>query len=122
MLAFVAVGPVVAVDLHTRLGRIDFERAATDGLGQLGGIAQLALFPLVQHEAVVVAGAVLNLLVVGINVLTDGLGRAEVERRTGYLQNLAGRNGCLVGGTEEVGIDLANLILNRRSGIGNARQ
>ena len=122
MLTFVAVCPVVRIELHAWFGGVDLHRAATDRLGDACGEAQLALLLLVEHEAVVVACAVACLLVVGIDVLSHRLGLAEVKRRVFDKPYLACRDGRLVNGQIEVCVYLAYLVVYCRGGIGNACQ
>lgn len=74
VLSFVAVGPVVAVELHAGLGGVYFHCAAADGFGYFGCEGEFAGFLLVEYEAVVVTGAVFDLFVVGINAFAHGVG------------------------------------------------
>ena len=63
----------------------------------------------------VVAGAVLDLLVVGVDVAADRLGCAEVERCAFYLADLARGDRSLVNGKIEVSIELQlNIVYGRR--------
>ena len=94
----IVIAEVVGVNLHSWLGGEHFQGSAALRFRQSGGKAQLALFALVKHKAVVVALSVLDLLVVGINVLTDGLRRAEVERRISNLQDFARGNAGSIDG------------------------
>ena len=72
---------------------------------------------LVQHVVVVIAMPELNLLIISVNLLAECLWSTEVKRCTFNLQNLTCRNSGVVGRQIEVGIDLADLILNGWSGI-----
>ena len=74
---------------------------------------------LVEYEAVVIAGTILDLFVVGINILTYSLLGAEIEWSSGHLQNLTSRNGCLVNGKIEIGIDFKQLVVDGWSRICN---
>ena len=120
MLTFVACCPVVGIDLHARLCGIHIKRATALGVSQTCGKRQLAFFLLVQNEAMVVAGTVLDLLIVGINVLANSLFRAEVERSACHFQNLSSRDGSLVDGDKEISIDQQFLVVDGRGGVGNA--
>ena len=64
----------------------------------------------------------LNLLVVGIDVLTHGLRLAEVERCSLHEADFAGGNRCVVDGEIEIGVDLTDLVVDGGSGIGDALQ
>ena len=66
----------------------------------------------------VVAVAVAYLFVVSIDVATNGLCGAEVERSALHLQNLSCRNACVVDRQVEVGIDFALKVVNGRSRVG----
>ena len=70
----------------------------------------------------VVARTVLDLLVVGINLQSESLGLTEVKRSALNLEDFSRWNTGVVDGEIEIGIDLANLVLNCRSGICNACQ
>ncbi len=70
----------------------------------------------------VVACTVLDLLVVGVDVLAERLGSAEIERCALHLQDFACGDGCVVDGDKEVGVDFANHIINRGCGVGNTGQ
>ena len=59
----------------------------------------------------------LDLLVVGINVLSEGLWLAEVEWGTLYLQDLTCWDSCRICRQIEVGVDLSNLIVDAGSRI-----
>ena len=122
VLTFVAVGPVVCVDLYTGFGGIDIHRAATVWLYDARGKRKFTLFALVQHEAMVVSGTILDLLVVGINVAANGLGGTEVERCALYFENLARGDRSLVDGQIEVSIDFADEVVDGRRGVGDAGQ
>ena len=114
------VAPVVGVHLHAWLGGIDFHRSSADGIAEACCEGELHLLLLVQHEAVVVAGPVPDLFVVGVDVLSYRLRCAEVEGCPGHLQDLARRDARLVDRDEEVGINLAYLVGNLRCGISDA--
>ena len=77
---------------------------------------------LVQHVVVVETVTKLNLLIVGVDILTESFRRAEVERCALDLQNLTRRNSGVVGWKVEVGIDLADLVVNCRGGVGGTSQ
>ena len=74
---------------------------------------------LVQHKAMVVTCSVLDLLVVSINILTYSLLCAEIKWSSGHFQDLTCRNGGLIDGEVEIGIDLKQLVVDGRGGIGN---
>ena len=69
MLSLVPVGPVVGIDLHTRLCGIDFHHASAHGIRESCGEGEFHLLFLVQHEAMVVACADAYLFVISINIL-----------------------------------------------------
>ena len=58
----------------------------------------------------------LNLLVVGINILTEGFRLTEIEGGTFYFQNLTCRDSSSICRQIEVCIDLTDLILDCRVG------
>ena len=120
MLSLVACSPVVGIELHAGFRRVDLHRASADGIGQLGGKAHFALLALVQHVAVVVSGSVLDLFVVGIDVLSNGLRCAEVERRALNEADFARWDACLVDGDVEIGVDFENLVVDGGSGVGDS--
>ena len=60
----------------------------------------------------------LDLLIVGLDVLTEWLRCAEVERCSLDLQDFTGRNSGVVGGQIEVGVYFADLILDGGSRVG----
>ena len=68
VLAFVAVGPVVCIYLYSGFCGVNLHCASAHRFCYAGCIAQFSLLFLVENEAVVVAGTVLYLLVVGIDV------------------------------------------------------
>ena len=113
---------VSCVELHARLGGVALECTTALRLGDSGSKAQLTFFALVQHVVVVITLTKLNLLVVCVDILTEGLRLAEIERCTLNLQDLTCRNGGSVSGQIEVGVDLTDLILNRRGGVGGTSQ
>ena len=108
--ALIARSIVGGVKLHTWFGGEYFHRTSAGRIGYLGGKTQFALFALVQHVVVVEALAELDLLVVGIDVLSEGFRLTEVERRAFNLQDLTCWNGGGVGRQIEVCIDLTDLI------------
>ena len=117
-----SVGPVVGVELYAWLGGVDLHGAAVLGLDDACGKAQFASLILFEHEAVVVAGAILDLLIVGIDVAAYGLGGGEVEGSALHLEHLAGGNGCLVDGQVEVGIYFHYLVQCLGGGVAQSLQ
>ena len=115
--ALVTIQEVACVELQTRLGGIDLKGTSTLGLGNSGGKAQFTLFLFVQHIVVVEAVTKFDLLVVGLNILTKGLGSTEVEGGTCYLKDFTRRDGGVVSRQIEIGIDFTNLILDGGSGV-----
>ena len=71
------------------------------GLWILGRLRHLAATG-VQHEVVVVAFAVVQLLIFRANALADGVGLAEIEWRAFHGLQLAGRNQTRVHWSEAV--------------------
>ena len=122
MNTLVASGEVSGVELHAGLGGVALQGAAALGLGNSGSKTELALFLLIQYVVVVETMTELDLLVISFDILAESLRCAEVERSAGYLQDFTRRNSGVVGGQIEVGIDLANLILDSGSGVGDASQ
>ena len=120
VLSLVAVSPVVCIDLHSRFRRIYFHCSPAVRFNDACGKREFALFLLVQHKAVVVAGSVLDLFVVGINVLSDRFRLSEVERSAFHETDFTRRDGGLVYGEVIVGVDFALQAFNRWSGVGNA--
>ena len=98
---------VGSVELHTRLGSKALEGTAALRLGNLRCKAHLTFLALVQHIVVIVAMTELNLLIISIDLLSEGLGLTEIKRRTFNLQDFACRNGGVVGRQIEIGIDFA---------------
>ena len=92
VLTFVAIGPVVGINLYARLGGKHLHGASAYGLSNLGSKAQFAFFFFVQHKAVVVSGTVLYLFVVGINILSHSFGLSEIEGSAFYKAYFASRN------------------------------
>ena len=78
--ALEAVVPIAGIDLHAGFGGEDLHAAACDGIDALGGKGEFVGLALVEHPAMVVAGAVLGLHVVGIDALAHLVLLAEVER------------------------------------------
>ena len=118
MLSLVSCCPVVGINLHARLGGVNLHCTSAHGVGQLGGKTQFAFLALVQHKAVVVSCSVLDLLVVSIDVLSDGFRGAEVEWSVFHEADFACGNARLVDGDVEIGIDFANLVVDGGGGIG----
>ena len=75
--ALITRGEVSSIKLHARLCGVALQSTAALRLGNAGSEAQLAFFFLVQHVVVVEAMSELNLLVVGVDVLTESLRGAE---------------------------------------------
>lgn len=122
VLAAVAVGPVVGVELHGGLGGVNLHSAAADGLGDAGGKCEFAYFFLVDDVAVVVAGTVANLLVIGVPAFAYFVRSAEVEGSAFYTENLTRGDVGLVGGHIEVSVDFYYLMLDGGGRVGNALQ
>ena len=120
--ALVARGKVCSVELHTRFSSVALQCTTTLGFCNSCSKAQLSLFQLVQYVVVVETMSKLNLLMISLDVLAKTLWRAEVEGSTSNLQNFTCGNSSLVSWQIEIGIDLTNLVLNRRSGISCACQ
>ena len=74
VLALVAVGPVVGVELYARFCCVNFHHAAAYGFGHACREAKLAFLLLVENITMVVARAVAYLLVVGVDVAAYGFG------------------------------------------------
>ena len=120
VLAFVAVCPVVGVELHARFGGIDLHGASAFRLRDFGGERKLAWLALVEHIAMVVAGAVLDLLAVGVvDALAHGVRLREIKRCALHAADFARRDRVFVDGHEEIGVDLAHHIHCRGSGVGD---
>ena len=117
-----SVGPVVGVELYAGLGGINLHGATKLRLNDTSGKTQLASFLLVEHEAVVVTGAILNLLIVGIDIAAHRLRGGKVEGSALHLEHLAGRYGCLIDGQVEVGIDFYNLVQRIGGGVAQSLQ
>ena len=115
--ALITRGVVGRVKLHTGFGGVALQCTSALRIGDSGSKAQFTLLALVQYVVVVEALAELDLLVVCIDVLTEGFRCAEIKRCTFHLQDLTRRNGGGIGGQIEVCIDLTDLILNRRGGV-----
>lgn len=88
------------------------------GSWSLAAKRELTFLGLVQNVAVVVAGAVLELLVVVVDAFADGVRSAEVERCALNFQNLSRRYAGVVDGQEEVGIELALNVHDVGCGVG----
>ncbi len=114
VLSFVAVCPVVSIDLNAGFGCVNLHGAPAIGFCHLGCEAQLALFLLVKHEAMVVAGTVLYLYVVGIDVPAHGFGCAEVKGCAFHEAYFACGDGRFVDRNIIVGVDFANEIVDGR--------
>ena len=119
---FISVCPVVRIYLYTWLCGVHLHSASAVRLLNACGKTQLAFLTLVEHEAMVVAGTVLNLLVVSVNILSDRFRGAEVEWSSSHFPNLSRRNACLVDGEIEVGIDLAHQVVDGWGGVGRSCQ
>ena len=111
---------VAGIELHSRLCGIHFHRAAAHWFNESGSKAHLSFLVLVEDIVMVKAAAVLDLLVIGIDVLTKGLGFAEVKWCAFYETDLACRNRSLVNRQIVICIDLTDDVVNRRSWVGDA--
>ena len=117
--AGVAHGQVeTVVDLHARLGGPHLDLAAGHERGENAGGRELVAGRLAEHPVHVVAGAVLELVVVPVVHVADRVGRAEVERRAGDVAELAGGDhGGAVGG-DHVGVHVELVAHDRIAGVG----
>lgn len=97
VLSLITISPVVAVNLNTRFSCVNLHCTSTYRLLDTCCKAEFALFLLVEHEAMVIACTVLDLFMVGINILTYSLRCAEVEWCT------------LTKRTSPVGIDVSSI-------------
>jgi ABC-type Na+ transport system ATPase subunit NatA len=77
---------------------------------------------LLDEEAVVIAGAVANLLVVGLNHVADSVHGGEVEGSALHGAYFASGYAGGVNGDEKVGIDVALEVENIRGGVGDTSQ
>ena len=103
--ALESVQPVAAVELHAGLSGVHLHHTSAHRLGALHCEAQFARFALVEHVAVVVAGAVDYLLVGGVmNAFTHGVGCTEVKWSALHLEDFSSGDACLVDRDKEVGI------------------
>ena len=114
MLYGVACGIVVGVHLHSRFCCPALHCSSAVRFDDACSKRELSDFLLVEHEAVVIAIAVLYLLIVSIDVLSDRLLCAEVERCALDFENLSGRDGCLVGREIEISVHLTEEVINCR--------
>ena len=105
VLTLVTVCPVVAIELYAGFGGPTFHGAAGRGLYHRGSQSQFTGFVLVQNIAVVIAGAVLYLFVIGGNIATYGLWCAEVKGSALYLADFTCGYAVLVNWNVEVCID-----------------
>ena len=76
----------------------------------------------VQHIAMVVAGAILQLFERGVDAFSHSVWGAEIHRSAFHFQDFTRRNGIFVYGQVEVGIDGNDMVKNRGSWIANAPQ
>ena len=116
------VAEIGSIKLHSRLRGVNLQCATALRLRHLGSKTQLTFFFLVQYVVVVVTRTILYLLVVGINLQSESLGLTEVERRALHLEDFTRGNAGIVDWEIEIGVDLANLLFNGRSGICDACQ
>ena len=117
VLSFISVSPVVCVHLHAGFCCPAFESSAAVRFSDACCKAEFSSLFLVQDKAVVVAVAVLQLFVVGIDVLPYCLWSAEVEWCAFNFQNLAGRDARLVYGEKSAFISHTRLSID---GVGLA--
>lgn len=122
ILPFETVGPVVGVELHSRLGGVDFHVAPALGFNDFNGETELAGISLVEYEAVVVASTVFYLDVIGVvDAFADDVRLGKVERCALYAEDFACRNGCLIDGDEMVGVNVTDNVHCTGCGVGDAR-
>ena len=120
--ALITSGIIGCVKLHTGFCGINFHGTSTLRVGNLCSKRKFSLFLLVEYIVVVETFTEFYLLVVGIDILTEGFRFAEVERSTFYLQNLTCWDRCSVSRQIEICIDLTDLILYRWSRISSTCQ
>lgn len=87
---------VASIELQSGLCGIHFHGTAADRLYESGCKTHLAFLVLVEDIVVVKAAAILDLFVVGIDVLTEGLRFAEIKWCAFYEADLTCGNRCLV--------------------------
>lgn len=121
MLSFVAVSPVVRIELHARFGRIDLHGASALWFNDFCGEGEFSRFVFVEHEAVVIACPVFDLLVGEVvDEVADGVGSGEVEGSSFDAADFSGRDAVFINGNVEVRIDFADDVFAGRCRVGNA--
>ena len=70
----------------------------------------MPFLPVVHHEAVVIALAIIQGREIGFQVAADGLGLREIHGRTGYGSQFARRNQRLVGRQPALGVELEQMV------------
>ena len=115
----IACSPVVGVDLHTRFGGVGLQHAARLRFHEASSQRKFTKLFFVTNKAVVIAGTVFDLLVVSINVLTNGLRCGEVERSSFYAADFTCRNAGVVNGNVEVAVHIEQLVFNAWRWVGN---
>src|SRR5438067_10436387 len=98
------VEKISRVELHARFGGRYVQRSAAGRIHYARRVAQRAARA-VQHDVVVVAFAVAELLVLGVDAPADRGRTAELERRAFDRRQLAGRNERRVDRREPIGVD-----------------
>ena len=114
MLSGISVSPIVRINLHSGFCGVYFHCASAYRFGYLGCVAQFAFFFLVEYEAMVVSGSVLDLLVIGINVTSHFFRCTEVKRCVLDKADFSCWDRRIVNRKVIVGIDFANEIVNSR--------
>ena len=102
--------PVAGVDLHGRLGGQNLKLTAALRRVQLSGGLKLSWLVVIDHEAVVVALAVVQGREVSLYLSTDFLELLEVHRSSGHRISLADRNQSLVGRQIDLGVEFQLVI------------
>ena len=97
------VEEVGRIELHTGLGRRDFQYTAARRLIHASHELQAAAVS-IDHKIMVVAAGQLELLVVVVDAGADRRGAGEIQRRSAHGPDLAGRNQHVIDGGEAVRI------------------
>src|SRR6478672_6179312 len=112
-----AVEEVAGIELHAGLGGVDVERTSRGRLHDVRGTYEASLVSAVDDPGVIVAAAVLQLDVVGVDACADWRWCAEIERGLRDLHQLAGgderrvhRDDLAGGDGEHVAEDVARAV------------
>ena len=111
---------VTCVELQSRLCSIHFHGSTAHWFNESCSKAHLPFLVFVEYIVMVKATAVLDLLVVSIDVLAEWLGLAEIKWCAFHEADLTCRNRSLVNRQIVICIDLTNDVINRRSWISDA--